>query len=220
MNELDELIKAERDTDALRLMAREYYDKGRMGHTRMSLIVSAADELDSARRELNFSRGKQQKKSVREFLEDILTNEIIPGREYDVRIDIDDGGQNSYISVCIYAEDFQRKTPVIREITLFRHSNSVNMLVNTWSFELGDICNPYADNPEIPLQYSSYGKTADEAEAEASEYYNKLRQLIRKQTSDYKIKDAETEQEERKELLARLAELGGPQAEKGEADGN
>ena len=212
MNAFDELIKAERDTDALRLMAREYYEKGRMGNARMSLIVSAADELDNTRRELSFSRGKQQKKSVREFLEDILTNEIIPGRKYDVRIDIDDGGQNSYISVCIYAEDFQRKTPVISEITLFRHSNSVNKLINTWKFELGDICNPYADNPEIPLQYSSYGKTADEAETEASEYYNKLRQLIRKQTSDYNIKDAETEQEERKELLARLAELGGAQA--------
>ena len=133
MNAVDELIKAERDTDALRLMAREYYEKGLMGNARMSLIVSAADELDSARRELNFSRGKQQKKSVREFLEDILTNEIIPGRKYDVRIDIDDGGQNSYISVCIDTEDFQRKTPVIREITLFRHSNSVNKLVNTWT---------------------------------------------------------------------------------------
>ena len=208
MNEFDDLIRAKRDTDALRLMAREYYDKGKIGHTRMLLIVSAADEMDSARKELSFSRGKMQKKSVMDFLQDILSNEIIPGRKYDARIDIDDGGNNSYIGVCVYANDFQRRTPVIEGIHLFRHSNSVNKLVNTWRFELGDVCNPYADNPEIPLAYLSYGKTADEAEIEASQYFSTLRQLIREQTSDYKIKDAKTAQEEREKLLARLAELG------------
>lgn len=145
--------------------------------------------------------------NVRKFLEDILSNEIIHGKQYDVRISIDDGGENSYISIVVYVEDFRRSTPEIQGIALFRHSNSINKLENTWTFELGDICNPYADNPEVPLKYSSYGKASDEAETEASKYYSKLLKLIRKQTSNYKIEDSKSKQEEREKLHIRLSEL-------------
>ena len=49
----DSLIREGRDTDAVRLMAREYYEKGRMGHTRLRLLVRVADELDEANARLD-----------------------------------------------------------------------------------------------------------------------------------------------------------------------
>ena len=48
----DELVKAGKDTDALRLMAREMYDGGRIGHTRMTVAVRVADELDDRKGEV------------------------------------------------------------------------------------------------------------------------------------------------------------------------
>jgi hypothetical protein len=146
-------------------------------------------------------------KSVREFLVDIAENEIISGKKYSCRIEVEDGGDNSYISVCVYANDFQRRTPVIEGIRLFRHSNSVNNLVNTWSFSLGNVCHLYADEPNILLEFSSYGKCPDEAETEAKQYFSELKKLIRKQTSAYKVEAAESAREEKEKLLERLKEL-------------
>ena len=205
----DDLIREGRDTDALRLMAREQYDKGRIGHTRMLLMVRVADELDEKTRELSFSRGKQQKQSVRDFLVDIANNEILQGKKYSHRIEIEDGGINSYISLCVDTHDFQRKTPVTQSVRLFRHTNSANKALHMWTFSLGSVCYEYADNPDIPLRFESYGKTPDEAEAEAAQYFKELRKLIHKATSDYKIAAAESAQEEREKLLARLSELEG-----------
>lgn len=142
-----------------------------------------------------------------EFMKYIAENIVISGRKYDVRISINDGFDNSYISICVDVEDFQRNQPVMRGIRLFRHTNSVDNLINTWGFELGNVCNVYADHPNIALKFESYGKTADEAESEASKYFTKLRKLIEKQTSDYRIMDAESVQAEREKLRARLAEL-------------
>ncbi len=45
-NYFDGLIREGRDTDAVRLFARTYYESGRMGHTRMTLLVRIADEND------------------------------------------------------------------------------------------------------------------------------------------------------------------------------
>ncbi len=45
----DDLIREGRDTDALRLMARGMYDGGKIGHTRLMLMVRVADELDAVR---------------------------------------------------------------------------------------------------------------------------------------------------------------------------
>lgn len=45
-NYFDDLIKEGRDTDAMRLFAREYYEKGKMGHTRLRLSIRIADEND------------------------------------------------------------------------------------------------------------------------------------------------------------------------------
>lgn len=206
----DDLIREGRDTDALRLMAREQYDKGRIGHTRMLIMVRVADELDEKTRELSFSRGKQQKQSVRDFLADVANNEILQGKEYSHRIKIEDGGSNSYIGFDVSVEEWAHKPrKVTGEIRIFRHTNSVSRLENEWCFSLGHICHAYADEPNIPLRFESYGKTADEAEAEAAQYFKELRKLIRKATSDYKIKAAKSSQEEREKLLARLSELEG-----------
>ena len=208
----DNLIREGRDTDALRLMAREQYDKGRIGHTRMLLLVRVADELDEKTRELSFSRGKQ-KQSVREFLTDIANNEILQGKGYSHRIVIKDGGDNSHIGFNVDTHDFQRKTPVTQSVRLYRHTNSANKALNMWTFSLGSVCYEYADNPDIPLSFESYGKTPDEAEAEAEQYFNELKKLVRKQTSAYKIQAAKSAQEEREKLLARLSELESPSEE-------
>jgi hypothetical protein len=201
-----------RDTDALRLMAREQYENGRIGHARMSLMVRVADELDEKTRELSFSRGKTQKQSVRDFLADMANNEILQGKKYSVRIEIDDGGINSYIGFDVAVEDWaHRPRKATERVSIYRHTNSANKLENEWCFSLGNVCHPYVDMPNIPMQFSSYGKTADEAEAEAAQYFNDLKKLIRKKTSGYKIEAAESAKDEREKLLARLSELDGPQ---------
>ncbi len=151
---------------------------------------------------------KNDMTNVRNFLKDIADNEILKSRKYSIRIEIDDGGDNSYIGLTVDTEDFHRKTPVTRNVKVFRHSNSVNKLENTWGFDLGNVCHAYADNPNIPLLFETYGKTPDEAEAEAVGYFKELKKMIRKQTSDYKIEAAKTAQEEREKLIARLNELG------------
>lgn len=166
MNEIDNLIREKRDTDALRMMARVQHEKGKVGHDRMALMVRVADGLDEAKRELSFARSKRQKQSVRDFLTDIAANEIVQGKQYSIRIEIEDGGINSYIALFVGVEDYKHKPRnVTREVQIFRHTNSASKLENEWSFSLGNICHPYADEPNIPLEFKSYGKSPDEAEA-------------------------------------------------------
>lgn len=205
----DDLIRAERDADALRLMAREMYDKGRIGQTRMLLMIRVADKYDLAKTDLEIVHGaKPYAHKVQDFLINLAKNEIVQGKEYNVRVPIEDGGDNSYIGLCVDVEDFGRKKPITSELRIFRHSNSVSRLLNTWKFNLGDICNPYMDNPGIPICFESFGVTISEAETEAATYFNEILRLIKKQTSNYRIQKAESMQEEREKLLARLNELG------------
>ena len=93
---------------------------------------------------------------VREFLTDLAKNEIIQGKEYHIRFDINDGGDNSYIGLNIWTEDFRREKPVTRDLRIFRNSNSVSHLPKTWEFELGGVCHAYADNPDVPIRFESY----------------------------------------------------------------
>ena len=208
MSKFDDLIREGCDTDALRLMAREQYEKGRIGHARMLLMVRVADELDDKARELSFTRGKRQKQSIREFLADIAENEIISGKKYSCRIEIEDGGYNSYVALDVDVDDWKhRPRKVTQAVSIFRHTNSASKLENEWHFSLGDVCHPYADEPNIPLEFKSRGKSPDEAEAEAEQYFSELKKLIRKQTSAYKVEAAESAQEEKEKLLERLKEL-------------
>lgn len=147
-------------------------------------------------------------KSVREFLVDIAENEIISGKKYSCRIEVDDGGYNSYVALDVDADDWKHKPrKVTQGVRIFRHTNSSSKLANTWCFTLGNVCHLYADEPSIPLEFSSYGKCPDEAEAEAKQYFSELKKLIRKQTSAYKVEAAESAQEEKEKLLERLKEL-------------
>ena len=143
---------------------------------------------------------------IREFLVDVAENHIMQGKSYSLRIPIDDGGSNSYIGFDLDLDDWKSKGK-IQQLSLFRHTNSVDKLTNTWKFELGGICNEYHANPDIPLRFSSYGKTPDQAKNEAQSYFKELRRLIKRRTSEYKIEAAKTAKEEKEELLARLAEL-------------
>ena len=132
---------------------------------------------------------------IRDFLVEIA-DEILKDEEYRVRIKLDDGGYNSYIglSVDVIGREKSIRTSSIR---LFRHTNTVDLIKNTWCFILGNICAPYADYPDIPLEFSSYGKTSKEAEKEAQKYLKELRAKIAKITA------------EKERLKARLAELEG-----------
>ena len=143
---------------------------------------------------------------VRAFLVDIATNEILKNKQYSIRIPIDDGGENSYIGFNLDLDDWKIKGK-IQSLRLYRHTNTPQNLLNEWCFELGAICNEYHSNPDIPIMFSSYGKTPDQAEIEAQTYFKEIKRLIRKRTSEYKIEMAKTAEEEKEKLLARLAEL-------------
>ena len=144
--------------------------------------------------------------TIREFLVDVAENHIMQGKSYSLRIPIDDGGSNSYIGFGLDLDDWKSKGE-IQQLSLFRHTNSVDKLTNTWKFELGGICNEYHANPNMPIMFSSYGKTPDEAEAEAQSYFKEMKLLIKKRTAQYKIEATQTAKEEKEKLLARLAEL-------------
>ena len=144
--------------------------------------------------------------TIREFLVDVAENHIMQGKSYSFRIPIDDGGSNSYIGFDLDLDDWKSKGE-IQQLSLFRHTNSVDKLTNTWKFELGGICNEYHANPNIPLMFSSYGKTPEQAEAEAQNYFKEMKLLIRKRTAQYKIEATKDAEKEKEELLARLAEL-------------
>lgn len=145
------------------------------------------------------------KSDIRTFLVDI-TNEVMPNKPYSFRIPIDDGGNNSYIGFSLDLDDWKNKGKV-QSLRLYRHTNTADKLTNEWMFEIGTICNEYFANPDIPIRFSSYGKTPDEAESEAQSYFKEIKRLIKKRTSEYKIEAAKTAKEEKEKLLARLAEL-------------
>lgn len=148
-------------------------------------------------------------KAIRDYLADIADNEIVTSKPYSVRIEIKDGGINSYIGCRVGTYDYNRKVPVTQNIELFRHTNSKEYLTNTWSFRLGNYIHFYAENRDIPLEYSSYGKSKEDAEREASEYLAEIKKLIRKQTATYKTQAVNEVEKERNELLTRLNELNG-----------
>ena len=163
---------------------------------------------------VNYQNGKgdgegSRGMTVKEFLEQIEKEEILHGKKYSLRIDVDDGFYNSYIGFDVDVETYNRKTPVTSSLRLHRHTNDINGLVNTWGFALGNIIHSYPQNRNVPLEFRTYGKDFAEAEKEASEYFAKIKKLIRKRTSDIKIQMASEAEEEKEQLLARLEELKG-----------
>ena len=84
----DELIKRGKFTDAVRLFAKEYYENGKMGHTRKLLIEKLADKVDC------FEKGW------------ISVNESLPKcdkkyKEIDVLVCMDD----EFIATATYVEN-------------------------------------------------------------------------------------------------------------------
>ena len=148
--------------------------------------------------------------TIREFLVDVAENHIMQGKSYSFRIPIDDGGSNSYIGFDLDLDDWKSKGK-IQQLSLFRHTNSADKLVNQWTFELGGICDEYHANLNMPIMFSSYGKTPEQAEAEAQSYFKEMKLLIKKRTAQYKIEATKDAEKEKEELLARLAELDGKQ---------
>ena len=144
---------------------------------------------------------------IRDFLVEIA-DEILKDEGYRVRIELDDGGYNSYIGLTVDVIEYEKpiRTSSIR---LFRHTNTVDLIKNRWCFILGNICAPYADYPDIPLEFSSYGKTRKEAEKEAQKYLKELRAKIAEITAEYKAERAKNAEAEKERLKARLAELEG-----------
>lgn len=147
--------------------------------------------------------------SVRRFLIDIAENHIIPGKKYSIRIEVDDGGVNSYIGLDVDVNDWRRATPVTSALRLFRNTNSNALIGNTWGFSLGTYFESYFENKGIPLFFGSHGKTQEEAEEEAAEFFKELKRIIRKKTAEIKLEAAKSAEEEKERLLARLSELEG-----------
>lgn len=144
---------------------------------------------------------------IRDFLVEIA-DEILKDEEYSVLIELDDGDYNSYIGLAV--DVIERDRPIrTSSIRLFRHTNTVDLIKNRWGFILGNICEPYADYPDIPLEFSSYGKTREEAEKEAQKYLKELRAKIAEITAEYKAERAKNAEAEKERLKARLAELEG-----------
>lgn len=129
---------------------------------------------------------------VYDFLKSIAENEIVSGEQHFVRVEINDGGYNSYIGLSVDIDDWEQNNYVTKSLRLFRNSNSYSHIENTWAFRLGDAIFSIRDNPDIPLYFSSYGKTIKEVEDEVIPYFDKLKKLIQKQTSDYKIQAAKS----------------------------
>ena len=146
---------------------------------------------------------------VREFLVDIAENCVIPGKKYSVRIEVDDGGVNSYIGLDVDVNDWRRATPVTTALRLFRHTNSIALIGNTWGFSLGTYFESCFDNKDIPLFFGSHGKAQEEAEMDAAEFFKELKRIIRKKTAEIELEAAKSAEEEKERLLARLSELEG-----------
>ena len=130
---------------------------------------------------------------VREYLVNIAQNEIMAGKKYSERIEINDGGDNSYIGLCVDIDDYNKsRKKDLQCIRFFRHSNSVQNISTCWNFELGDVCNPYCDNPEISIRFSTHGMDVDAAQKEAQTYFMDALTLIRKSNTVMKIRAAES----------------------------
>ena len=77
-------------------------------------------------------------KAIREFLVGVAENEIIIGKKYSCRIEIEDGGYNSYVALDVDVDDWKhRPRKVTQDVRIFRHTNSASKLANTWCFTLG-----------------------------------------------------------------------------------
>ena len=146
---------------------------------------------------------------VRDFLVDVAENLIISGKPYSLRIELDDGLDNSYIGFDVDTDGLGCKEPTVAGLRLYRHTNCKGRLDVIWKYELGNICNPYIGNKDIPLFFGSYGKTQGEAEAEAVKFFKELKRIIKKKTAEIKLEAAKSAEEERERLLARLSELEG-----------
>ncbi len=145
---------------------------------------------------------------VLEFFKKIY-GDIIKGEKYGLRIEIEDGGYNSYIGldVDIHTHYSGKIPPATQGIRFYRHTNSRTLLANQWKFQWGGVCENLADFLDTPLEFSSYGKTPQEAEKEAIKYFKRIEKIIEKKTSDFKIEYAKSVEEEKEKLLARLSEL-------------
>jgi len=81
----DDLIREGRDTDAMRLLAREYYENGKMGYTRMSLLVRLANENDKLKIDNEFLVKKQS--VAIEDINNLCTDHYRYADDYDLLAD-------------------------------------------------------------------------------------------------------------------------------------
>lgn len=74
MTMFDDLIRAGRDIDAMRFLAQEYYDNGKMGHTRKLLLERVADDYESLQAQL--AECQRRERAAVEDIEKILKDEV------------------------------------------------------------------------------------------------------------------------------------------------
>lgn len=161
---------------------------------------------------------KHRKKSttpVREFLMDlvetVLDDDVIA--EMDDRITIRhqilDGYINRHITIIVSKNDdgYRGTKNKLKAVELFFHENLLESLESRWKFSLGDFYYPLYDNPDQPIEFSSYGKTFEEAEAEAQQYFTALKREVKKANDRRKANIEKKRDARRAELEKQLEAL-------------
>ena len=144
---------------------------------------------------------------IKAFLKNVADNTIIPGQRYDIRIDVNDGGFNSYVALTVSDETWNRKFPVTQDIKLHRNTNNAKDQPLAWEFRLGGVCNVYADNPDIAMYFGSYGKGQEIAAAEAEPFLGKLIERLKAEVKLQRKEIVKNKASEKAALLAKLKEL-------------
>lgn len=144
---------------------------------------------------------------IRDFLAQILDEEIIFGEKYSFRIELDNEN-NSYIGFSVDIDKYSKSAPKTIGARIFRHTNNINNLEEMWCFQLGGICNSYSKNKQMPLRFETYGKIWEESEEEAQQYLKRVKKMVQNKTKEYKKIEETNKKKEIEELSARLKELG------------
>lgn len=144
-----------------------------------------------------------------DLIETVLDDDVIA--EMDDRITIRhqilDGYINRHITIIVSKNDdgYRGTKNKLKAVELFFHENLLESLESRWKFSLGDFYYPLYDNPDQPIEFSSYGKTFEEAEAEAQQYFTALKREVKK-TNDRMKANIEKKREARRAELEKQLE--------------
>ena len=158
---------------------------------------------------------KKSTTPVREFLMDLVENVLEEdvfaelGEPLIVRHQILDGYINRHVTISVWknTEGFCGTKNKLKAVHLSFHENLAENLENCWEFGLGHVFYPLYDNPDQPIEFSSYGKTFEEAEAEAQLHFAALKREVKKRNDLIKAGIESNREARRAELEKQLEAL-------------